>query len=232
MVMDVTIWLGELGLAEYAKAFAENNVDAATLPWLTAEDLKDIGVTSVGHRRKLLEAIAALAEGDQEAHPHDAVKAESAPSGEYRQVTVLFADLAGFTRLSSELGAEETHTLLNRYFEAVDGIVAGYGGFVDKHMGDNVMAVFGAPTAHSDDPQRAVRAALDIHKVMVRLSEEFRRPLKAHVGIAMPAGPTRAAVLPTRPAPTAPTVSGVARNAGRRLSLALRGRMAARRRSH
>ncbi len=68
----------------------------------------------------------------------------------------------GYTKLSSELGAEETHALLNRYFEAVDSIVEGYGGSVDKHMGDNVMAVFGAPIAHDDDPLRAVRAALDI----------------------------------------------------------------------
>ncbi len=182
--MDVARWLGKLGLGEYAQTFAENHVDAETLPRLTAEDLKDIGVTSVGHRRKLLEAIAVLAEGDQEAPPQDAVEAEPAPSGEFRQVTVLFADLAGFTRLSGELGAEETHSLLNRYFEAVDGIVTGYGGHVDKHMGDNVMAVFGAPTAHSNDPQRAVRAALEIHKVMASLSEEFRRPLTAHVGVA------------------------------------------------
>jgi class 3 adenylate cyclase/tetratricopeptide (TPR) repeat protein len=97
---------------------------------------------------------------------------------------VLFADIAGYTKLSSELGAEETHALLNRYFGAVDGIVESYGGAVDKHMGDNVMAVFGAPVAHDDDPLRAVRAALDIHRRMAALSEDLGYRLQAHVGIA------------------------------------------------
>jgi class 3 adenylate cyclase len=97
---------------------------------------------------------------------------------------VLFADLAGYTKLSSELGAEATHALLNRYFEAVDAVIEGYGGSVDKHMGDNVMAVFGAPTAHDDDPLRAVHAALEIHDRMAALTNEPGRPLAAHVGIA------------------------------------------------
>ncbi|MEE9590530.1 MAG: adenylate/guanylate cyclase domain-containing protein, partial [Hyphomicrobiaceae bacterium] len=93
-------------------------------------------------------------------------------------------DIAGYTRLSSELGAEETHALLNRYFEVVDSIVESYGGTVDKHMGDNVMAVFGAPIAHDDDPFRAVRAALEIHERMAPLSEELGQRLRAHIGIA------------------------------------------------
>ena len=97
---------------------------------------------------------------------------------------MLFADLAGFTKISDELGAEATHALLNRYFETVDAIVEGYGGSIDKHMGDNVMAVFGAPVAHSDDPERALRAALDIHRAMAELAEEFGRDLRAHIGIA------------------------------------------------
>ncbi|MCZ6575191.1 MAG: tetratricopeptide repeat protein [Gammaproteobacteria bacterium] len=182
--MDVRVWLESLGQGEYAQAFIDNHIDATTLPRLTAEDLKEIGVQSVGHRRKLLDAIAGLVEGGPELVPPPGAQADPALKGEQRQVTVLFADLAGFTRLSDELGAEETHALLNRYFEAVDGIVAGYGGHVDKHMGDNVMAVFGAPLAHSDDPERAVRAALDIHKAMADLSDDFGRSLEAHIGIA------------------------------------------------
>ncbi len=187
--MDIDVWLKELGLEAYGPAFAENDIDAEMLARLTAEDLKEIGVTSVGHRRKLLDAIADLdgntAPSDQP--PADQPRAnpdDAPPAGEQRQVTVLFADLAGFTKLSEELGAEETHALLNRYFEAVDGIVAGYGGHVDKHMGDNVMAVFGAPVAHSDDPERAVRAALDVHRAMSALSNDSGRPLAAHIGIA------------------------------------------------
>ena len=182
--MDIEAWLKGLGLEVYAEAFAENDVDAETLARLTAGDLKDLGVASVGHRRKLLDAIAALGEEVDVSTAEQSQPAAPPLAGEQRQVTVLFADLAGFTKLSAELGAEDTHGLLNRYCEAVDGIVAGYGGHVDKHMGDNVMAVFGAPVAHSDDPERAVRAALDVHKAMAALSEEFGRPLQAHIGVA------------------------------------------------
>jgi class 3 adenylate cyclase/tetratricopeptide (TPR) repeat protein len=180
--MDVEAWLRDLGLAEYAEAFAENGVDSALLPELTNEDLKDLGVVRLADRKRLLAAVAALAEDkeDRTAGPSPSV----APEGERRQVTVLFADLTGFTQLSNELGAEETHAFLNRFFEQVDGIIEGYGGTVDKHIGDNVMAVFGAPVAHSDDPERAARAALDIHEAMIGLSEDLGRDLSAHIGIA------------------------------------------------
>jgi class 3 adenylate cyclase/tetratricopeptide (TPR) repeat protein len=184
--LDMKAWLAGLGLEGYAEAFRAHDVDAETLAKLTGEDLKEIGVASVGHRRKLLEAIAGL--GQVEAPPVaaelSAGEAESELVGERRQVTVLFADLSNFTELSGELGAEATHAVLNRYFEAVDAVVEGYGGAIDKHIGDNVMAVFGAPVAHTDDPERAVRAALDIHAAMRDLSAELERPLTAHIGIA------------------------------------------------
>jgi class 3 adenylate cyclase/tetratricopeptide (TPR) repeat protein len=114
----------------------------------------------------------------------DTAPAIARGTGERRQVAVLFADIAGYTQLSSTLDPEEVHRLLTRYFEEVDGIVVRYGGSVDKHIGDAVMAVFGAPVAHADDGERAVRAACDVHRAMERLSAEFARPLAAHVGIA------------------------------------------------
>ena len=77
-------------------------------------------------------------------------------AGELRQVTVLFVDLSGFTKMSSTLDPEETHRVLGRFFETVDGLVGKYGGTVDKHIGDSVMAVFGAPVAHGDDPRLVV----------------------------------------------------------------------------
>jgi class 3 adenylate cyclase/tetratricopeptide (TPR) repeat protein len=180
--LDIGAWLAGLGLERYVEAFRAHDVDGETLAKLTGEDLKEIGVASVGHRRKLLEAIAGLGQVVPSSAAADVPAGE--PSGERRQVTVLFADLSNFTELSNELGAEATHDLLNRYFEAVDGIVEGYGGAIDKHIGDNVMAVFGAPVAHTDDPGRAVRAALDIHAAMTNLSAELGRPLTAHIGIA------------------------------------------------
>ena len=178
--MNVEAWLTDLGLDQYAEAFSENEIDGETLPALTGDDLKEIGVGPLGHRKKLLAAIAELtAEG-----PTTIEEPAAVPAGERRQVTVLFADLSNFTGLSNGLGAEATHVLLNRYFETVDGIVEGYGGAIDKHIGDNVMAVFGAPVAHTDDPERAVRAALDIHAAMTDLSAELERSLTAHIGIA------------------------------------------------
>ena len=180
--MDVGAWLRKLGLAEYAEAFAENGIDAAMIPELNNEDLKELGVARLADRKRLLKAIEELSEGKEEDEP----KPSSAvtPFGEHRQVTVLFADIAGYTRLTSALGAEEIHAVLNRYFEMVDAVVESYGGAIDKHIGDNVMAIFGAPVAHDDDPLRAVRAAFDIHEQMMVLSKERGRLLQAHIGVA------------------------------------------------
>ena len=104
--------------------------------------------------------------------------------GERRQVTILFADIAGFTELSTTLDAEELHALVSRFFTVADRAIENYGGTVDKHIGDSVMALFGAPVAHGDDPLRAVRAAFDIHGAMEALSAELGRELRVHVGIA------------------------------------------------
>jgi class 3 adenylate cyclase len=177
--MDVGEWLGALGLEQYAAAFAENDIDLALLPQLGDADLKEIGVASLGHRKRILAAIAAAA--PSAAAPTDV---GSPSAGERRQVTVLFADLCDFTRLSQTLDAEELRDLVARFTSLADGIVVGYGGTVDKHIGDAVMALFGAPLAHDDDPLRAARAALDIHEALSRLSEAGAAPLQAHIGIA------------------------------------------------
>ncbi|HVE50352.1 MAG TPA: adenylate/guanylate cyclase domain-containing protein [Casimicrobiaceae bacterium] len=108
----------------------------------------------------------------------------SKSSGERRPVAVLFADLAGFTRLTTELDAEEVRALLGRYFEIVDGAITRAGGTVDKHIGDATMAIFGAPVAHGNDIERSVRAACDIHERIGALTAEYGRPLAVHIGIA------------------------------------------------
>ncbi|MGE5170626.1 MAG: adenylate/guanylate cyclase domain-containing protein [Rudaea sp.] len=107
-----------------------------------------------------------------------------ASAGERRPVAILFADLSGYTRLSKSLDPEETHRLLTRFFEITDAIVERTGGSVDKHIGDAVMAVFGAPVAHGNDVERALRAAAAIHEAMAALSAEVDRPLRTHIGIA------------------------------------------------
>ncbi|SDR00488.1 Tetratricopeptide repeat-containing protein [Rhizobiales bacterium GAS113] len=179
METDVGAWLETLGLGQYAHAFAENHIDFAVLTELAEADLKELGVSSLGHRKKLLAAISAR---------RTAADAVAAPArsltGERRQVTILFADLSGFTALSQSLDPEELHELVSGYTESVDRIVIDCGGSVDKHMGDGVMALFGAPVAHDDDPLRAARAALDIHEALGRLSDRAGRRLQAHIGIA------------------------------------------------
>jgi class 3 adenylate cyclase/tetratricopeptide (TPR) repeat protein len=177
--MDVGAWLEAQGLGQYARSFAENNIDSSLLAQLADADLKELGVTSLGHRKRLLIAIAALG-----AAPAIASTVHSNRSTERRQVTILFVDLSGFTALSQALDPEELRDLVGRYTELVDGIVVDYGGTVDKHIGDAVMALFGAPRAHDDDPLRAARAALDIHEALDRLGERMGRPLQAHAGIA------------------------------------------------
>ena len=102
--MKVAVWLRSLGLGKYEAAFRENEIDETVLPGLTAEDLKELGVSALGHRRKLLDAIAAL-RGDTNASPTAtpgpaAVDASPRDTAERRQVTVMFSDLVGSTALS------------------------------------------------------------------------------------------------------------------------------------
>lgn len=178
--MDVEAWLGDLGLGQFAESFAENGVDGDLLLELSNEDLKDLGLTRLADRKRVLKAIAGLSDGKGPEAPDP----PATPEAERRQVTVLFADLSGYSELSNELGAEETLGLLNRYFDRVDRTIEDYGGTIDKHMGDNVMALFGAPLAHVNDPERAVRAATAIHAGMEALSRELGREIKTHIGIA------------------------------------------------
>ncbi|MFL9930726.1 adenylate/guanylate cyclase domain-containing protein [Paraburkholderia sp. RL18-103-BIB-C] len=178
--MDIGQWLHAVGLEQYAPAFAANDIDLAMLEHLDDADLKELGVVSLGHRKRLLAAIA----DQRAATPCEPPPTVNAPASERRQVTILFADLCGFTALSQTLDPEELRELTGRYTALVDGIVLGYGGTVDKHIGDAVMAIFGAPRAHDTDPLRAARAALEIHEALNELAGQASPPLRAHVGIA------------------------------------------------
>lgn len=189
--MNVAAWLHGLGLEQYEQAFRENDIDAEVLAHLTADDLIGVGVTSVGHRRKLLAAIAALRDATAPTSfpvpgaPASILPVASPlPEAERRQVTVSFADLAGYTKLADELDAEEVHALLGSFFDLADASIADHGGIVDKHIGDCVMAVFGAPAAHGNDPERCVRAALEIRRRVPMLAAELGRPIGVHIGIA------------------------------------------------
>src|SRR3984893_3868213 len=166
-------------MQQYEGAFRDNAIDAAVLPELTADDLKDLGVSLVGHRRKLLAAIAALRSDVDAASEPAAV----APTAERRQLTVMFCDLVGSTELSARLDPEDLREVITAYHRAVADVVGGFDGFVAKYMGDGVLIYFGYPRAHEDDAERAVRAGLGIVDAVGRVDVKSVK-LQARVGIA------------------------------------------------
>ena len=182
--MDVAAWLRGLGLEQYVPAFRANDVDGEVLPELTADDLIGLGVTSIGHRRKLLAAIASLDAvllgATVVAAPRDAATPADA---ERRQLTVMFCDLVGSTELSSRLDPEDLREVIAAYHRAVAETVARFDGFVAKYMGDGVLVYFGYPQAHEDDAERAVRAGLGVIDGVGRLDVKSVE-LQARVGIA------------------------------------------------
>ncbi len=178
--IDIAAWLRDLGLAQYQGAFAKNAVDAEILLELTAEDLKELGVEQVGHRRKILAAIAALRAGKSAVNEASAAAPE-APA-ERRLLTVLFCDLVGSTALSRRLDPEDLREVIGAYHRSVAETIGRYGGFVAKYMGDGVLAYFGYPEAHEDDAEEAVRAALALIGEVGRLETGER--LKLRAGIA------------------------------------------------
>jgi class 3 adenylate cyclase len=190
--VDVGAWLRGLGLGQYEQAFRDNDVDADILPELTTDDLTGLGITSIGHRRKLLAAVAALRPGPAPgaATPRAAEPAPGTPSiarssgAERRQLSVVFVDLVGSTALSARLDPEEMRELLRAYQHAVTAEVERLGGRVAKLLGDGVLAYFGFPWAHEDDAERAVRAGLAAVAVTVALPARGGERLAARVGIA------------------------------------------------
>jgi class 3 adenylate cyclase/predicted ATPase len=193
--VDIAAWLRGLGLEQYERAFRDNAVDAEVLPELTSEDLKDLGVVQVGHRRKLLSAIAALHARPAGAPAADAAAAAPVVPGsaappraapepshaERRQLTVLFCDLVDSTALSARLDPEDLREVIRAYQDACAGAIARFDGIVAKFMGDGVLAYFGFPRAHEDEAERAVQAGLAIVAAVSRLQTH-------HVALAVRVG--------------------------------------------
>jgi class 3 adenylate cyclase/predicted ATPase len=178
--MNVAEWLRGLGLEQYAPAFRDNHIDGEVLRRLTAEDLRELGVASIGHRRRLLDAIAALVTADTPPTPTPALTA--ATDAERRQLTVMFCDLVGSTALSARLDPEDLRGILGAYHRCVTEIVEGFGGFVARYMGDGVLVYFGYPQAHEDDAERATRCGLTLIDRVPQLNQAEK--LHARVGIA------------------------------------------------
>ena len=187
--MDVVVWLRSLGLGKYEAVFRENEIDETVLPNLTAGDLKELGVTALGHCRKLLDAIAALrTEAGVKAPPADVATTTATPSvspedaAERRQVTVMFTDLVGSTPLSGQVDPEDLREIISSYHKCVAETVRRFGGFVAQFMGDSSLAYFGYPVAHEDDAERSVRAGLELITAVSNLKTE--NALQTRVGIA------------------------------------------------
>jgi class 3 adenylate cyclase/tetratricopeptide (TPR) repeat protein len=176
--MDVGVWLRSLGLGQYEATFRDNEIDSAVLPKLTVDDLKDLGVAVVGHRRKIMSAIEdfnaeSVARTDaMEALPtQSALPVGASPDGaERRPITILFCDLVGSTSLAAKLDAEDWRNLVNAYLDEASAAVTGFGGHVLKKLGDGLMALFGYPQAQENDAERAVRAALAIQRALADLN--------------------------------------------------------------
>lgn len=175
---DLAEWLGRLGLSQYVEAFAENNIEYALLPDLTENDLRTLGVSSLGHRKKLLRAIEALTAAQQPGGATTTASNATGPSpspeqhreAEFRQITVMFSDLVGSTQLSEKMDFEDLQKLIDAYRGECSTAIKRYGGEVARYFGDGVMAFFGWPNAHEDDAARAIHAALEIVAGVAKIS--------------------------------------------------------------
>ena len=167
--MDVGAWLRTLGLGQYETTFRESEIDAEVLPDLTEGDLNQLGMP-LGHRKRLLKAIAALGTGETAAKPPILAPASSPATAERRPITVMFCDLVGSTGMAAKLDAEDWRTLVNTYLDEASAAVTGLGGHVLKKLGDGLMALFGYPHAQENDAERGVRAALTIQRALVEIN--------------------------------------------------------------
>ena len=197
-------WLEKLGMSEYVQRFAENDIDIEVLSELTDTDFDRLGV-SIGHRRKLLKALAAGVPTAAAASPSSAIASSLAPeqsrteaarpispsmevaAGERRYLTVMFCDLVGSTSISAQLDAEEWRDLVSAYLEVACAAVTEMGGHVAKKLGDGLMALFGYPVAQENDAERAARAALSIQRALAEVNRKNasagKPALNARIGI-------------------------------------------------
>jgi class 3 adenylate cyclase len=192
--MDITAWLRNLGLERYEQAFRDNEINELVLPKLTTEDLKELGVIPIGHRRILLDAIANANLRGETAAKHDKVSPVTAEKpdradhrlveAERRQLTIMFCDLVGSTARSSRLDPEDLRSIIGAYHRCCTELVERNGGFVAKYMGDGVLAYFGYPQAHEHDAERAVRAGLALVEAVPTLATNAGSPLQVRIGIA------------------------------------------------
>jgi class 3 adenylate cyclase/tetratricopeptide (TPR) repeat protein/ABC-type transport system involved in cytochrome c biogenesis ATPase subunit len=182
--MDIEKWLCGLGLQQYVTTFRDNAIDAEVLSELTEADLEKLGVV-LGHRKRLLKAIATLVSSAALEQATPVGEAPSSGEGaQRRQLTVMFCDLVGSTALTSRLDPEDMREVIGAYHRCVAKTVARFDGFVAKYMGDGVLIYFGYPQAHEHDAERAVRAGLKLVDKVAELKPHPSVRLQLRVGVA------------------------------------------------
>ncbi len=185
---DLSLWLRQLGLAQYETVFAEQQIDREVLPQLTDADLKELGIP-LGPRKKLLKAIAALQSDSNESRLSDVATNRPASllpestEAERRQLTVMFCDLAGSTELSQRLDPEDLRELNLAYQDACKAAIERYEGYVARYMGDGVLTYFGYPKAHEDDAERAVHAGLAVVEAVGEIGQTTDRETRIELGV-------------------------------------------------
>jgi class 3 adenylate cyclase len=182
-MQDIADWLGKLGLEQYARRFAENDIEVSVLPYLTDQDFEKIGM-SLGHRRKILAAIAQFAHVAPAAPQPTLTEPKPQEAAERRQLTIMFCDLVGSTSLSAHMDPEDLREVISAYQAASANMIQTYDGLVAKFMGDGILAYYGYPRAHEDDAERAVRAGLDVIRVVSGLKTQSPESLQVRIGIA------------------------------------------------
>jgi predicted ATPase/class 3 adenylate cyclase len=164
-------WLVDIGLGQYAEHFIEQNIGFADLPELSDGDLAELGI-SIGHRKQFRRALNQLHE-DNATDPRgpNELLTSSFHDAERRQITVLFADLVGSTRWSTRLDPEDMREVIRAYQAVCTREIREYDGYTARYVGDGILAYFGYPVSHENDPERCVRAALGIIDAMGELNE-------------------------------------------------------------
>ena len=175
-------WLASLDLGEHTPRFLKDRVDLSVVGQLSEQDLKDLGLP-LGHRRILLRAISEL-RANALAKPQ---VQEQTPrqDAELRQLTILFCDMVGSTRLSAQLDPEDMRAVIQAFYACVAEVVVQHLGMVAKYLGDGILAYFSYPEAHEDDAEQAVRAGLAIVDAVSRLApNSLGGPSQVRIGIA------------------------------------------------
>lgn len=183
LTSNIAEWLEELGLERYADLFAKHEIDLSILPDLSNDDLVEIGLP-LGPRRRIHKAAAMLTQQAPSQEPrHTPVD-----SPERRHLTVMFADIVGSSVMSMKMDPEELRDLMLAFQDASKAAVDRFGGIIARFMGDGVLAYFGYPQAHEDDPERSVRAGFELIRLTAILNEKLCAgldvTLQVRVGVA------------------------------------------------